>query len=111
MAAQCSPDVISFFSTELRPRNFARGIVTRRAETEFCHWQDQLTRWVERIEPSPRGAPDKSRLLLIETRECDRIFEALSTGLCAHRSRSFAVLHLNYHHDRSRLGGLIAVGT
>jgi hypothetical protein len=34
VAGQCTPDVISFFSTEFRPRNFVRGIATRRAETD-----------------------------------------------------------------------------
>ena len=44
-----------------------------------------------------------------ETRECARISLASSTGQCARRSRSFAVLS-NFRHDRSRMGGLIGSG-
>jgi hypothetical protein len=43
------------------------------------------------------------------TREWGTISVALSTGQCAHRSRSLAVL-LNFDHDRSRMGGLIGSG-
>jgi len=43
------------------------------------------------------------------TREYGTMSAASSTGQCAHRSRSFAVLS-NFRHDRSRMGGLIGSG-
>jgi hypothetical protein len=55
------------------------------------------------------GRAQRNHGFIDGTRECGTISAASSTGQCAHRSRSFAVLS-NFRHDRSRMGGLIGSG-